>query len=130
MVVTRRLPASSAWTGEAPLADEEALVRACRDVRNPLAVVQGDDDDAVGVARLSNSSSGTRSGGLIGILPALWPEHLGARSFGEAHGCRFPYVVGEMANGIATARMVVAAHAHGLHGFFGAAGLPPSKITV
>ena len=42
----------------------------------------------------------------LGILPPLYPEWLGDRSFAEAHGCRFPYVAGAMANGIATVAMV------------------------
>ena len=36
------------------------------------------------------------------LLPPLYPEWLGGRSFTEAHGLRFPYVAGAMANGIAT----------------------------
>lgn len=98
-------------------------------------MVVKDVDGRVGAAfggRIAIGAGADADAGLrvSGVLPALWPEHLGDRSFAEAHGCRFPYVVGEMANGIATARMVVAAHAHGLLGFFGAAGLPPSKITL
>ena len=65
---------------------------------------------------------------LIGLLPALYPEWLGDRGFAETHGTRFPYVVGEMAQGIATARMVIAAARSGLMGFFGSAGLRPDTI--
>ncbi len=61
---------------------------------------------------------------LVGVLPPVYPEWLGDRSFGAAHGCRFPYVVGEMARGIATVEMVVAAARAGLMAFFGSAGLP------
>jgi trans-AT polyketide synthase, acyltransferase and oxidoreductase domains len=60
---------------------------------------------------------------LLGSLPALYPEWLGDRSFAEVHGVRFPLVAGEMANGIATRRMVVAMARGGMLGFFGAAGL-------
>ena len=60
---------------------------------------------------------------MIGVLPPLYPEWLGDRSFLEAHGCRFPYVVGEMARGIASAEMVVASARAGLMTFFGSAGL-------
>lgn len=59
----------------------------------------------------------------VGSLPPLYPEWLGDRSFGETHGCRFPYVVGEMARGISSVRLVVAAAETGLLGFFGSAGL-------
>lgn len=58
---------------------------------------------------------------LVAARPALHPEWLGDRSFAEVHGVRFPYVVGEMANGIATTRMVIAAARAGKLSFFGAA---------
>ena len=60
---------------------------------------------------------------LIGVLPPVYPEWLGDRTFASAHGCRFPYVVGEMARGIASADMVIAAAPAGLMAFFGSAGL-------
>jgi PfaD family protein len=53
---------------------------------------------------------------------------LGDRSFGERHGTRFPYVAGEMANGIATSRLVVTMARAGMLGFFGAAGLPLGQV--
>jgi len=60
---------------------------------------------------------------LVGVLPPVYPEWLGDRSFPTAHGCRFPYVVGEMARGIASAEMVIASARAGLMTFFGSAGL-------
>jgi len=63
------------------------------------------------------------TGGIVGTLPPLYPEWLGGRTFCEAHGVRFPYVAGEMANGIATTRMVVAMARAEMLGFFGAGGL-------
>lgn len=60
---------------------------------------------------------------LVAVLPPVYPEWLGDRSFGWAHGCRFPYVVGEMARGIASADMVIAAARAGMMAFFGSAGL-------
>lgn len=61
--------------------------------------------------------------GVLGILPPIFPEWLGGRSFTAAHGVRFPYVVGEMARGIATARMTVEGVRAGVMAFFGSAGL-------
>ncbi|WP_406510518.1 PfaD family polyunsaturated fatty acid/polyketide biosynthesis protein [Streptomyces sp. NBC_00212] len=63
------------------------------------------------------------AGEVVGTLPPLYPEWLGGRTFCEAHGVRFPYVAGEMANGIATTRMVVAMARAEMLGFFGAGGL-------
>ncbi|MDH3270911.1 MAG: PfaD family polyunsaturated fatty acid/polyketide biosynthesis protein [Gemmatimonadota bacterium] len=65
---------------------------------------------------------------LVGVLPPVYPEWLGDRSFLSAHGCRFPYVVGEMARGIASAEMVVQAARAGLMTFFGSAGLSIDEI--
>ncbi|MBX3251858.1 MAG: PfaD family polyunsaturated fatty acid/polyketide biosynthesis protein [Myxococcales bacterium] len=60
---------------------------------------------------------------VLGTLPPLYPEWLGDRSFNEAHGVRFSYVSGAMANGIATTDIVVAMAQANMLGFFGAAGL-------
>ncbi len=65
---------------------------------------------------------------LLASLPPLFPEWLGDRSFNEAHGVRFPYVAGAMANGIATVDLVVAMARAGMLGFFGAAGLSLGRI--
>jgi PfaD family protein len=64
----------------------------------------------------------------VATLPPLYPEWLGDRSFNEVHGVRFPYVAGEMANGIATTRMVAAMAQAEMLGFFGAAGLSYERV--
>jgi PfaD family protein len=63
-------------------------------------------------------------------LPPIYPERLGDRQFTEDHNIRFPYIVGEMARGIATPRMVVAAAKAGLLGFYGSAGLQVEEIRL
>ncbi len=63
-------------------------------------------------------------------LPALYPEWLGDRGFTEAHGVRFPYVGGAMANGIATVTMVAELARAGCLGFFGAAGLSLGRVEA
>ncbi len=129
--MTPLLPSLASFTpAEQPAAfDPEGLVRATRRVREACLVVQHKASGRVGAA-FGGTASAAGEHALVAALPPLWPEHLGSRAFLEAHRCRFPYVVGEMAQGITTARMVVAAHAHGLLGFFGAAGLPPAKIEA
>ena len=64
------------------------------------------------------------------LLPPIYPEWLGDRLFSHTHGCRFNYVVGEMARGIATTRMVVEAVRAGCLGFYGSAGLSPDVIET
>ncbi len=101
--------------------DAPGIVAATWRLREPthVVVVGGHVGVAVG-ARLGSPPG---EGDVIGTLPPLYPEWLGDRSFCDAHGVRFPYVVGEMANGIATTGMVIAAARAGVLGFFGAAGL-------
>lgn len=94
-------------------------------VRAPLALISG----PAGTRAAALDSGGGPAGGvgadeaLVGVLPPVYPEWLGDRSFAVAHGCRFPYVVGEMARGIASADMVIAAARAGMMAFFGSAGL-------
>ncbi|OSM07322.1 putative PfaD family protein [Magnetofaba australis IT-1] len=58
----------------------------------------------------------------MAALPPLYPEWLGDRIFTAKHGARFPYVVGEMARGLTTVRMVVEAVRAGCLAFYGSAG--------
>lgn len=94
-------------------------------LRSPVALIAG----ALGTRAVPVGPDGapTESPGpdeaLVGVLPPVYPEWLGDRGFAAAHGCRFPYVVGEMARGIASADMVIAAAPAGLMAFFGSAGL-------
>ncbi|MCN9242319.1 PfaD family polyunsaturated fatty acid/polyketide biosynthesis protein [Streptomyces sp. RY43-2] len=102
------------------LGDIAALARR---VREPVHVVSGPTGRELGLA-----IGPVPEGPVLGTLPPLYPEWLGGRTFCEAHGVRFPYVAGEMANGIATTRMVSAmAHAEML-GFFGAGGLAYAEV--
>jgi PfaD family protein len=99
-----------------------------RRVREPVCVIT-DRRGNVGVAVAGEITEDTSAGYLcLGVLPAMYPEWLGDRSFGETHGTRFPYVAGEMAKGIATTRLVAAMARGGMLGFFGAAGLELQQV--
>lgn len=119
-----RLGAGKLATGGA------ALVDAVSEVRSPLHVVRERDTGRLGVTREGEPVSGPTGGDhdLMATLPALFPEWLGDRSFNEQHGVRFPYVAGEMANGIATTAMVIAMARAEMCGFFGAAGLGLPRV--
>lgn len=99
-------------------------------VRVPAGLVAG--PSGVRVAQVGHD--GAIAGGigadeaLVGVLPPVYPEWLGDRSFGAAHGCRFSYVIGEMARGIASADMVIAGARAGMMAFFGSAGLRIPEI--
>ena len=94
-------------------------------VREPAGLIAG--AHGVRAARIGPDGSVSGSIGadeaLVGVLPPVYPEWLGDRSFGVAHGCRFPYVIGEMARGIASADMVIGGARAGMMAFFGSAGL-------
>lgn len=98
--------------------DRLDVLDAVQDVRAPVYLLR--DTDGPALFRTPQADCDT--------LPPLYPEWLGDPAFLATHGCRFPYVVGEMARGLATVEMVVAAQQAGLIGFFGAAGLAPAEI--
>ncbi len=115
------------WTSDSitPAFDHLQLLDAVARCREAAFIVRESDAGRVGVALDGNFSPSTE-GGLpcLGILPALYPEWLGDRSFLEVHGLRFPYVTGAMARGIATTSIVIEMGNNGMLGFFGSAGLP------
>jgi PfaD family protein len=65
---------------------------------------------------------------LVGMVPAIRAEDLGAATFRQAHGLRFAYVTGAMAGGIASTDLVISIGKAGGLGFFGAGGLPLEAI--
>lgn len=118
-----------AWTPgpEAPGFDRDAIRSAVHDFRRATHVIRDPQSGRVGVAR--EGSVGTSGFPILGTLPALYPEWLGDRGFCEVHNLRFPYVAGAMANGIATAEIVIEMGRAGMLGFFGSAGLQPDVVT-
>src|SRR5512142_2199451 len=112
--------------------DAAALAGLIAQPRLPLHVVREGPLGTIGVATGGRADHGGPHGAgalpLLATLPALYPEWLGDRSFGETHGVRFPYVSGEMANGIASVAMVAAMAEADMLGFFGAAGLPLAQV--
>ncbi|MHC3814160.1 PfaD family polyunsaturated fatty acid/polyketide biosynthesis protein [Streptomyces sp. DT9] len=101
-----------------PVFSPAEITARARQIRRPVHVVSAPDGRELGIA-----TGPVPDGPVLGTLPPLYPEWLGGRTFCEAHGVRFPYVAGEMANGIATTRMVSAMARAEMLGFFGAGGL-------
>jgi trans-AT polyketide synthase/acyltransferase/oxidoreductase domain-containing protein len=67
---------------------------------------------------------------VLAAVPALSAERLGSPDFARDHGVRYPYMAGAMANGIASADLVVALSTAGLLASFGAAGLVPDRVDT
>jgi len=62
------------------------------------------------------------------VVPACLPENLGAPGFRRAHGLKYAYVGGSMANGISSTALAEALGRAGMLGFYGAAGQPLEEI--
>ncbi len=121
------------WIGDRPPAFEpNGLVGAIHDFRERAFVVVDPETGRRGIATGGTLVEANSLGSwpALAALPAMYPEWLGDRSFNEAHGTRFPYVTGAMANGIATTRLVIAVARAGCLGFFGAAGLSRDVVGV
>lgn len=82
------------------------------------------------IAAVGRDADGARANSSGFVLPAIYPEWLGDRQFSHLHKTRFNYVVGEMARGIATPEMVIAANRAGLLGFYGSAGLQVGEVLA
>lgn len=115
---------------ETALPDPFGVREALAAVRMPVAVMgsaQGPRAELLDAGRLTAE---TLRQDVLAVLPPIYPEWLGERSFTAEHGVRFPYVIGEMARGIATARMTVEGVRAGVMAFFGSAGLDLSAIEA
>lgn len=114
--------------GSAPAFAQHDLPRLLPCVREPIYVLLEGASGRIGIGSGGEASPASRQEPgrgypLLAVLPPLYPEWLGDRSFCDVHRVRFPYVAGEMANGIATTKLVIAMAGAGMLGFFGAAGL-------
>lgn len=118
---------------QAPAFEAAALLQTVPRFREPAYIVRDPATGRVGVGLGGQATLGARASGdyeLLAVLPALYPEWLGDRTFCEVHGVRYPYVSGAMANGIATPQLVIAMARAGMLGFFGAAGLMADKVEA
>ncbi|WP_405163035.1 PfaD family polyunsaturated fatty acid/polyketide biosynthesis protein [Nocardia sp. NBC_01499] len=117
--------------GEQPVFGGPGIVALAARTREPMYLLADDSGSAAGVA-IGGTVMGAGAGqySVLGLLPPLYPEQLGDSTFGATHGVRFPYVSGEMANGIATTAMVIAMARADMLGFFGAAGLAPATVAA
>ncbi len=126
--------AAGAWHpgSLSPVFEPVAIASALAQVREPVHVVLDPRTSQVGLAlggEIRAHAADPSDLPLLASLPPSYPEWLGDRSFGEVHGVRFPYVAGEMANGIATVELVEAMASAGMLGFFGAAGLGHDRVA-
>lgn len=111
-----------------PVFQPAELVQIVQRVREPVHVVRATATGRIGVQAGEWPDRHGPEFERLATLPPLYPEWLGDRAFQATHGVRFPYIAGEMANGIATPALVIAMAEAGMLGFYGSAGLPPERI--
>ena len=124
---------ATGWCGaEAPAFSPADVTSLTHQIRQTTYVVIDPVTGGRGVASEGSLVDASTPGALplVAMLPPIYPEWLGDRTFGEVHGVRFPYVAGEMANGIATTRLVIEMARSGFLGFFGAAGLARGRVEA
>jgi len=111
--------------------DDDSIADAVREIRTPLAILLTQQGQALGrggVASIGGRSGAPSAYHLVGIVPPIRPDDLGDATFRADHGLRFSYVSGAMAAGIGSEKIVEEMARHGMLGFFGAAGLSPSRV--
>jgi trans-AT polyketide synthase, acyltransferase and oxidoreductase domains len=107
----------------------ESIQEYLRTLSEPVYVIQ--DHEKIGIitaSQLKPAASQNTSVKLLASVPALPVENLGDPDFKKAYGVRCAMYAGAMANGIASAEMVIALGKAGMLGSFGAAGLVRSQL--
>ena len=125
--LTHSLPQRLSWDGpENSVAfDAENLRARLLNLKSPLFAINW--NQKIGLTQEGHlASNGAHA--LVAWLPALLPESLGDDGFKKTYGMRYALYGGAMANGISSARMVIALGKAGMMGSFGAGGLIPAKI--
>jgi PfaD family protein len=125
------------WTGEgaAPHTNPAAWPAVIQHVGRPVYAVDvggkvGLADHGVATLRPGGPAIPTQENAhpLLAYAPALLPDQLGDPAFRAAHGLRYAYVAGAMANAITSEELVEAMGRGGMLGFFGAAGLDVDRV--
>ena len=130
-----RLNLFGGWssTGGALALDAASVSEAIHDIAAPLLIVQTTQGLALGRGGsgvFGSSPSELHPYPIVGVVPPARTEQLGDASFRADHGLRFAYVSGAMAAGIGSEAIVEEMAQHGMLGFFGAAGLSPSRVEA
>lgn len=100
------------------------------DLNRPLWIVQcngkvGLAGDGAIVPTQSNSGEQFT---IIGMVPAVVPDHLGDAAFRSTYHVRAAYYAGAMAGGVSSEDLVITLGKDGLLGSFGAGGCPPARV--
>ena len=124
-----------AWssTGGTLALDAASVSESLHDIAAPLMIVNTTQGLALGrggSGQFGAPPSDSHPYPLVGFVPPASTERLGDESFRADHGLRYAYVSGAMAAGIGSEAIVEEMAKHGMLGFFGAAGLSPSRVEA
>ncbi len=109
--------------------DEAGMHEKLSRTDQPCFVVK-DFNGRIAITNEGEMSTSGEGLALIAYAPILTGGQLGDAAFKNAYGLQYCYKAGAMANGIASADMVIALGKAGCLGSFGAAGLLPQKIET
>jgi PfaD family protein len=117
------------WSGalSAVAFDETGWRAHLRALDQPCYVVS--DGTRLGITHQPPAATGESLALLAAVAP-LHPSQLGSPTFRAAHGLKYAYTAGAMANGIASADLVIALGQAQLLCSFGAAGLTANRIEA
>lgn len=115
------------WSGPGPVGFEHADVYAAIDRLEETAYILRGQTGKLGATN-GGEVGAFGEYGVLATAPPAPPERLGSAEFQAAHGVRYAYLSGAMANGIASEELVIALARAGYLASFGAAGLLPERI--
>lgn len=107
--------------------DESGIKEKLSNTSLPAYVIR-DFRGRIGVANEGEVSAEGKGLELLAMVAPANPEQFGDNSFCKDYGVKYAYKTGAMANGIASAELVIAMGKTGLIGSFGAAGLVPTTV--
>ena len=127
------LPVLGEWTatGGSMALDVESIAAAVHEISVPLVIVETTRGRVLGrggSATIGRRSADTTAYPIVGFVPPTSIDQLGDSTFRDDHGLRYSYVSGAMAAGIGSVEIVEEMARHGMLGFFGAAGLSPTRV--
>jgi trans-AT polyketide synthase, acyltransferase and oxidoreductase domains len=120
------------WQGtDASLQPVTALPQLLRQTDQPIVAIQA-QNGRIGFSTdlLLSTADGGNDANVLALLPPIAIKDFGDPTFLQEYGLRAAYYAGAMANGIASAEMVIALGKAGLMGSFGAGGLSPARIEA
>ena len=124
-------PGTGRWFGHPKTLafTSEGIRQKLEDLSSRCFVVR-DESGAVGLAGNIGTDNPAELARLelIAMLPAFQPGQLGDPTFRQTYGLQYNYMAGAMANGIASAELVIALGKAGMLASFGAGGLVPDRI--